>query len=424
MSIEILLLTAPLFALALLLLRDLPVLFIFAVLLFIRLFVDGPFNASLGGFQLSAILGMLILALAIASALRGWRGAFGFVVVGGLLYLSSLAAQSVDPRSLEEYIRLMSVIGVFVIVANLRKVPTPRSVVLIVQMTAIISAIFSIVQFGTGGGLVVDGVLRATGTMAHPNSAALLYAIGIAVSLISYIELKKRRVDVAVALFLFVALLSTGSVGGIVTLASMLAAYAFLSSRVSGRARVGILLVGLLGVVSFLLSPLGSERLAEFANLDLSGSSGERNSLEWRIGRWQDILAFWHQFPATGVGYGSSAGGALLNGYPPHNEYVRLLVETGFVGALIALVLFVVTLRALRRATKSESQAAILSTLALAVLLGMMVSALTENTFLYSVPGYLLALIIGSALRSASLSAPGGVIASRRRFTERNLHNA
>jgi O-antigen ligase len=177
------------------------------------------------------------------------------------------------------------------------------------------------------------------------------------------------------------------------------------------------------GVIGFLLSPLGAERVSEFVSLDLSGASGERNSLEWRIGRWQDVLTYWEQSPIVGVGYGAAAGGALLNGYPPHNEYVRAIVELGLLGIVVIAILIVATLRALRRVARTGEAAGALATLGIAMLGGMLVNAIAENTFMYSVPGYLLALTIASALWRPLRSTSGVSLQSMKTY-ERKSHFA
>ncbi|MDQ7878361.1 O-antigen ligase family protein [Microbacterium sp. QXD-8] len=423
MPAELLLFIAPVLLLGLLLLRDLPVFGLLACLILARAAFDGPFNLQVAGNPLSGVLGILILGLGIASGIRGWRGFIPVLALGGVLFVSSQSALLFDADAISEYIRLMSVIAVFVIVANLRSRPGPRAVVTVIQLTALTSAVFSLIQFATGGGLVVDGVLRATGTMAHPNSAALLYCMAISASVIAYFELGRRRLDLVVAAVLFVALLSTGSVGGIVALAAMLCAYILLSPRVARNVRIGVPVLAAAGVIGFLLSPLGAERVSEFVSLDLSGASGERNSLEWRIGRWQDVLTYWEQSPIFGVGYGAAAGGALLNGYPPHNEYVRAIVELGLLGIVVIAILIVATLRALRRVARTGEAAGALATLGIAMLGGMLVNAIAENTFMYSVPGYLLAVTIASALWRPLRSTSGASLQSMKTY-ERKSHFA
>jgi O-antigen ligase len=94
---------------------------------------------------------------------------------------------------------------------------------------------------------------------------------------------------------------------------------------------------------------------------------------------------------------------------PPHNEYIRYLVETGVVGLALLLGALFLLIRALvrKRRIAGTLEAGTLNapTLALAIVVGCLVDSLADNTLLASPTGYAAVLII-----AAVLALPGGPI--------------
>jgi O-antigen ligase len=88
-------------------------------------------------------------------------------------------------------------------------------------------------------------------------------------------------------------------------------------------------------------------------------------------------------------------------GKPPHNEYIRYLVETGVLGLALllwgagALARRLVRLRRSRTAPAATSAAA---TLGLVVLFGCLFNALADNTLINSPTCYAAALLIVAAV--------------------------
>lgn len=406
---ELLVAAVPVLAIGILTLREMPVFWILGTLLVARVWVDGPNNFTLSGMTATAVAGILILALALASGIRGWRAFVPYLVFCAALFVSSLQALEIDQGAGDEFLRWASVLGVWVIIANLRRRPRAVEVLGLIQIVGAVSVIPSLYQLITGTGLLVAGVQRATGTMAHPNSAALLYGMAALASLIAYFSYGRRRGNLWLVLLFLAGLLSSGSMGGIATFAIMLGAYAVISPGVPRGVRRWVGTIGLAGVIAFVWTPLGAGRIAELSGLDLSGASGERNSLEWRFGRWRDLLEHWTDSPLIGAGYGSTVNGALLNGYAPHSEYVRVLVEMGVVGAVLAAIVVIALIRRCLGVARSQADDAPIAGLALAAIVGFLTNALAENTFMYSVPGYLLvALLAFSATSPTSIRRVNG----------------
>ena len=98
-------------------------------------------------------------------------------------------------------------------------------------------------------------------------------------------------------------------------------------------------------VVVFFATPLGSARIASESSTNLaSAERGEANStLAWRLNKWKTLLPDWEASPIYGQGLGTTVTEAAIPGNeyagdPPHNEYLRYLVETGVIGLAILVV--------------------------------------------------------------------------------------
>ena len=192
------------------------------------------------------------------------------------------------------------------------------------------------------------------------------------------------------------ALLATRSLGGIA--AAGTAALAFLLLRKSStRFRIGIAAGVALFAAAFAVSPFGASRLASLAHTRLPWDIVGRthNSLEWRFLNWWDLMKDWSQHPIFGHGLGSTLQLVRPIDFITHSDLVRLLVEGGIVGAGIGLALigwaYTATARAVRRSSSPEKQLAVIL---LAVIVGLGVQSLVQNTLSNTALLYMLAAIL------------------------------
>ncbi len=143
----------------------------------------------------------------------------------------------------------------------------------------------------------------------------------------------------------------------------------------------------------FANSEFGRERLGSLSNtplfnpdLDTSRaillSQGDNNSFNWRLAQWTFLMTkIFPLSPFLGFGLGLSieAGG---NGYLPHNDYVRALVEGGIVGFGTYIGFFVaigIRLIQLIRLAGSKSAQGNLCFILLAVMFSMLAGMITDN---------------------------------------------
>lgn len=365
--------------------------------------------------NLSALVALVLIAMAVGVLLRRPRGtalAFGSALFLGLWTAIAVPVLGVSTILLREGVRALSIAAIAVIVLcapRLRAAAAAR----IVQFAGIVPAALAFLQVATGAGMEVDGALRSYGTFSHPNSAALYFGIAAVVSLWCYLDGGRRWFDAVFAAAFVGAAITTFSLGGIAALVVMLLVFGVMRRGTIG-VKVGAWAAAAALVVVFVATPVGAQRLASQSSTDFSASAqgASTNSLEWRFYNWGTLLPAWRDSPIVGQGIGTTLTGETATGDLPHNEYVRLLVETGIVGVAVVAAALIALMRALFRRRRTGVGGGI-AAMALAILAGCLVNALTSNTLLYTPAAYAAAIVVAAALRStetrstrAQVSAP------------------
>lgn len=369
-----------------------------------------------GSLDLPGVIAVLFMLLAAVLLLRHRRGlrltmlAALWVCVWTAI---AVAAHGASAETLREGVREGSVIALAVIVCNAPRKITVRTAARIVVLMGFLPGVIAVYQLATHNGMDIAGNIRANGTFAHPDSAAMFFALAAAASLWLYLQDGRRRLDGLLLVLFGAAVIATYSIDGTLALIAMLAVLGALH-RGSSREKLGCYLAATLAIVAFLATPLGLRRILHESTTSAASAQrgGDSTSLDWRLHKWETLLPRWEASPIVGQGLGSTVTakavpGDPYAGKPPHNEYVRYLVETGVLGLTIllcALALLVRDLTHRRRDLDVLHQSADDPlALALVVIVGCLVNALADNTFLNSPTCYAAALIVVSALH---LTAP------------------
>ncbi len=385
-----------------------------SALLLVRVLSDdrsAPDSRHSGSLNLSALIALTFILVAATLLLRRRRGLLPAILAG--LWLCIWIAIAVNTsgastETLREGVREASVLALFLIVYSARGAVTAPIAARLVQFIGVIPAVLSLYQLTTHTGMEVAHNIRANGTFAHPNSAAMFFAIAATASLWLYLENGRRRADVILTALFAAALIATFSIDGLATLTAMLIVFGALRPG-SVAAKLGPCAIAGAIVLLFFATPLGSKRISGETATSLSAAErGETTStLDTRLYRWKTLLPEWERAPLVGQGLGTTTtaeGTAAnpLNSLLPHNEYIRYLVETGVIGAAILLAALTILVRHLIRMRRSrgamDSGALSASTLALAVVAGCLVNSLADNTLLNSPTCYAAALIVAAVL--------------------------
>jgi O-antigen ligase len=253
----------------------------------------------------------------------------------------------------------------------------------ILLLAGLSQAIIGIWQFGIRGSgpdhfLILDRFYRAFGTFQQPNpfggfmGIAASLAIGITIGLV--VDLfKKIKVGIgwrtsdwlwfifvtSVAASTTVALIMSWSRGAWLGFAVGMATLIFFlpKPRLVGLLLLSLLFLFMLIAVQFNLIPTSiTGRLSSFAGaLDIRDVRGVYITVEnfadvERLAHWQSGIDMARDNLAVGVGFGNYAAAyedyGLLNWPHPlghaHNYYLNLLAETGAIGLLAYLVLWIV----------------------------------------------------------------------------------
>ncbi len=367
------------------------------ILLALRVIFDGSLNFAILGFTVNGYLSIFLISMAIIVALGEKPRFLGFfiLVTLGVFTSATYASLTFGLDPIEEALRLVSVISMFYILINMRNSFSLKSVAYFFGFLSLANSLMGLYQQLTGTGLFVSGVLRYSGFMAHPNTSALLSAI----ALLALVQLSiLNRLSILRIILVLASILGIGlslSIGGLtMTLVSL-----FVLLRLNFGTRfqnvLGVLVVSSVIALGYFTG--FTDRIQGFANADAYRYGDSTNSLVWRVRHWSQIWRSVLENPFFGHGYGASSSGFLTpDKILPHNEYLRSLLELGIVGTLVGFVILAKILSALRHRFLNGDR--VFANLGLSLTLAALVSAVSENTFMYTVPMLMVAVILGTAL--------------------------
>jgi len=396
---------------------DPPLVGFLGVALLVRVLTDDVSSSNSrfsGSLNLSGVIAILFILLAAYLLVRRRQGVLPVALAA--LWLCIWTAVAVHTRgasteTLREGLREASIVALAVIVCNARGAVSAPVAARLVQFVGFAPAIVAIYQLATHTGMDVAGNLRSNGTFSQPNSAVMFFAVAATASMWLYLDHGRRRSDALLVALFAVASLSTFSIDGLGTLFAMMVAFGVLHPG-PWRERLVPMIVGVLTVAVFFATPLGSQRVAsESAPLTAAERGAQTSSLSWRLHKWKTLIPEWEDSPLIGRGLGitTTTDPTLENpyaGYPPHNEYVRYLVETGVIGLITLLAALVILLRRLvrkRREPGSRAGSLNAASLALVIVIGCLINSLADNTILDTPTAYAAALIVVAVLSSSRI---------------------
>ncbi|MBD2089096.1 O-antigen ligase family protein [Microcoleus sp. FACHB-1515] len=335
----------------------------------------------------------------------GWVAIQGLWVIllplGGL----GLGASALDD-AIREWIRLFSFLMIYLLVLQLKEKISPEKAINALFLSLIAPLTAACMQTFLPASLVPKILLasastgeigtasRINGTLGHPNSFATFALLFLGLTLWKFSYCRQRLpwalLLAAVAFFL----VATQSLTGLVMLLAF--AIAFFLPRMSLVNLVaGTLLILIVGGL-FLSSEAGQVRLNELYStpllnpdidwsrsvaMQLSSSSSQANSFNWRVTQWTFLLQSWEDFPILGYGLGTTKAVSIFHN-AAHNDYIRALVEGGIVGLscfLVFLLAQAIRLLQLRYAIPQSAARRDLCSMMLAFLASMCVGMLAGN---------------------------------------------
>jgi O-antigen ligase len=291
---------------------------------------------------------------------------------------------------------LTSVVMLAVVLAAIRDARTIRLLLAAFVLAVVVSIAFGVVASHSGAVPIAAGTVvieegRLAGGLGDPNylAASIVPALVLAVGLALVARGPGLRVLLAtVPLLLLGGLLATESRGGFVALTAACVAAALLARR---QRRQAVVVVGALTCIlglALAAAPGVWERLT--TTNDAGNGRVGLTSVARQIAADHPVLGVGlANFPVHSPYYVREPGSLEFvdliaeRGFPVHNTYLQLLVETGPVGLLLFAALAAVCLRAAWRASRRFERLGDgdLAVLSLAVLVAM-IGALTASLFL------------------------------------------
>ena len=276
-----------------------------------------------------------------------------------LLFLGLTAFLSIfsfdKQASLVNFFRLLSFLSAFIFGYFI--FDTPKKLTHLAQViifSAVIPAGVAWWQLITRGGFFDGERWRLLGTFTHPNMFALYLVLVICLTLFVALNLRKNAVEKApyilLAIFFTVPLLFTYTRVAWLSLAFIL--FAVGVYRFRKLLFISIVTVFLL----YLFAPFFQDRIATLSSITVDNSSS------WRLDLWRDIISFIKLNPWFGYGPGTASVflennvQRLLVETEPHNDYLRIWLESGIFTLLSYLWIFVDYLKRMWQGFRRETR--------------------------------------------------------------------
>ncbi|OUS88227.1 O-antigen ligase [Rhodococcus sp. NCIMB 12038] len=351
----------------------------------------GVLAIASGGIAVAAIIGAILCLLSDASFTRVAL-VWSMLCFVGVWSVVAFQIYGIRSGLLEETVRLVSIVGIFVIAHSVaRRRASDYGMAIWMIAPAAIYAISGLV-LGFPNMTIDSG--RLTASFSHPNAAAAFFGVGCVVSVLLILAgMSSWRIVFLIANAC--ALLLTGSLGGIVAASvGVMVVIALIPNRSPGFRGVWCLAVPLCLAVSFPVFGL-SDRLTEFGG---QSSTLAPDSFEWRLQNWRLLIGIWREQPFFGYGWGSTSIFIQPLGGPPHSAFVQVLVEAGVVGVVLACcaVVYIVI-----RSIRSARRGSMFGTLTCGLVAFALVNGFESNLLGYTAAGYLLAALFGISVGAA-----------------------
>jgi len=237
--------------------------------------------------------------------------------------------------SLREFIRILSIFSLYAIAFFLVKSKDDKKKLINgIILSSFIPVSVGLAQRFMGEGEVIFGEFfrRIYGTFFYPNSLAFFLVLVIGLALERFYRSKKISFKVLYAgliLLYFFVLLGTYTRGAWIGI--ILLFLVFSALKLPRLLLAGFLIL----VLIYFLGPTLQERINDVISLE------PFSSLIWRFRLWRNTLPFFYEKPLLGHGIGSFQsvsqklqGLSTLPAPEAHNDYLRLLIETGVLGVL------------------------------------------------------------------------------------------
>lgn len=321
--------------------------------LFVRPILDFSTRSQLIEFSglslnFTSLYGLLFIILACFVIIKRWalfkkipaRNLLFFWLLFFFWLVLSLLWSLARSTSLVELARFFSFIVSYLLGLILIKTSHDLTrLVKVIIFSALIPLAVAAYQFINHSGLIEGEQNRLYGTFVHPNMLAFFIVFIITLTTFIWLNIKRTRVDryvyLLLSLVLLTALLFTYTRGAYLILLALIFIVGLLKFR-------KFLYVSLLFLFLFyLVTPTLQDRVNSLFQSD------PYSSISWRVDLWRDEISYIKQSPLKGYGSGLASTVIAnnrdwrLGSTEPHNDFLRVALDSGLLGLTLYIFLLV-----------------------------------------------------------------------------------
>lgn len=266
--------------------------------------------------------------------------AFVAITFAGLAFSPDIAL------SLQDWLRAVGALVVYILTVDLMRTHAERRWLLrMIVLSALIPVIVGLHQYvADTGNHDTPGYNRIIGTFVHPSPYAFYLVQIFPLALVLFLHAQSRVARLGLGALIPVMVFSiyaTQTRGAWLGLVVMLAVFMWY------RARWTIVLIPLFVAAAYFAVPTVHTRLGDITSGKCESVTYCESSVLWRTKQWEATLEVpsLPQLATVGAGLRSVD---IVRGEFTHNEYVRLVAETGLLGLAATVILYVSLFRITR----------------------------------------------------------------------------
>jgi hypothetical protein len=250
-----------------------------------------------------------------------------------LFLVVALAGVALAPdknAALQDWIRMVGSFAMYVLIVDLVQTRSEqRWLIRVILASAIGPIAMALWQYATNNGNTdTPGLVRIYGTFTHPSPFSFYMVQMVPLAAVFFVHTRSKFARLALGVMvptMVFCIYSAQTRGAWVGLVASVMVFSLM------RARWTLIFIPLIAGAMYFGMPSVRARISEAT--DTTGS------LLWRQQQWQNAIGVASTPQLATVGAGLEAVTTKL-GQPTHNEYLRLLVETGALGLIVALTLY------------------------------------------------------------------------------------
>ena len=283
----------------------------------------------------AAMMSFLVIGLGVAhmalNRIDVWRMPLvkPFAIFTAITLLGIVLAPDKN-RALQDWLRIGGVLVLYILVVDLiRSAQDIRWMLRVLLLSSVLPLALGIYQYFTdGGNHETLGLNRIEGTFVHPSPYATYLVQLVPLALVYFLHTRSRLGRVVLGVMIPAMIFSVYATQ---TRAAWIGLVAVVMVFMAARARWTLIFVPIVAAAMFFALPSVQARFNE--------ATSSTGSVFWRQQQWQRAIETASPPQLVTVGTGLSSVDVRL-GNLTHNEYVRLLVETGAMGLVVTLLLY------------------------------------------------------------------------------------